>query len=172
MRKRSSGYFLSAKEVVMKQKILREMKTGFILLWKDIRRIWIAILVFVLYIQVGRKVLYSFCPSVVLTGFPCPGCGMTRAMFSILRGDFAVAWHFHPFAYAILIFLGVFGIRRYFLKKDIECMKKYLILLLSGMILFYVWRMINFFPGEPPMSYYYGSAAYRIWSCVLRNSMI
>ena len=34
-------------------------------------------------------------------GIPCPGCGMTRALLSVLRFDFAAAFHFHPLIYAM-----------------------------------------------------------------------
>lgn len=27
---------------------------------------------------------------------PCPGCGMTRAVVSALRGDWRLAWEYHP----------------------------------------------------------------------------
>ena len=37
---------------------------------------------------IGRKfLLQSVCQLVIMTGFPCPGCGLTRAMFMVLRGD-------------------------------------------------------------------------------------
>lgn len=38
------------------------------------------------------------CPARLLTGHPCPGCGMTRASVALLRGDLAGAWRLHPFA--------------------------------------------------------------------------
>jgi uncharacterized protein DUF2752 len=34
-----------------------------------------------------------------LTGLPCPGCGLTRAFSSLLHGQFARAYAFHPFAF-------------------------------------------------------------------------
>lgn len=45
-----------------------------------------------------------------LTGRPCPGCGMTRAITALLRGDWASMTAFHPFApfflcVAVLVFL-------------------------------------------------------------------
>jgi hypothetical protein len=40
----------------------------------------------------------SFCPFKVLTGLPCPGCGLTRATVALLHGDFATSFHFHPLA--------------------------------------------------------------------------
>jgi hypothetical protein len=38
------------------------------------------------------------CPSATLLHVPCPGCGMTRAMFAAFRGHFAESWHYHPLA--------------------------------------------------------------------------
>lgn len=40
--------------------------------------------------------LVTGCPIKFMTGIPCPGCGMTRAVTSCLHGDFAGAFHFHP----------------------------------------------------------------------------
>ena len=67
------------------------------MLLQDLWNIRIAILVFAIYFVIGRKFLYSLCPMVIMTGFPCPGCGLTRAMFMVLRGDFAGAWKMHPY---------------------------------------------------------------------------
>ena len=36
------------------------------------------------------------CPFKAVTGIPCPGCGMTRAVLSACRGDFSGAFHYHP----------------------------------------------------------------------------
>lgn len=44
-------------------------------------------------------VLFLFgitCPIKFITGVSCPGCGMTRAWLSVLRLDFAAAFHYHP----------------------------------------------------------------------------
>lgn len=41
------------------------------------------------------------CPIYRLTGIPCPGCGMTRALFRLLFLDFAGAWYYHPLVFVI-----------------------------------------------------------------------
>ena len=150
----------------MKQQIKKAAKVmgeGLLLVWQDVRNLWPALLVLVLYFLLGKFVLHSLCPSVILTGFPCPGCGMTRAMLSILRGDFASAWRFHPFSYVLLMWAAAFGIRRYILQKDVKILMKCLIVILIGMLVFYVYRMVRYFPGEPPMSYDESRRLYRLY---------
>ena len=58
---------------------------------------------------------YPRCPSKLLTGFDCPGCGSLRALHSGLNGDFAAAWHYNPavfFGLALLAMIGVASIHR------------------------------------------------------------
>jgi len=38
------------------------------------------------------------CPFHALTGMPCPGCGSTRALVALVRGDFAGALGWNPVA--------------------------------------------------------------------------
>ena len=49
--------------------------------------------------------LYTFvigrCPILWLTGVPCPGCGMTRALTHAVRLDFAGAFYYHPLWFAV-----------------------------------------------------------------------
>lgn len=138
------------------------MKERLDLIIRDIKRLIIPGSVFLAYILVGRIFLKSLCPSVIVTGFPCPGCGMTRAMFSILRGDFMNAWNFHPFSYAVILFALWFCVWRYVLLKDMKMVYNALVALMAGLIIFYIYRMIVYFPGDPPMSYYYGSYLSRV----------
>ncbi len=48
------------------------------------------------------------CPFALVTRHPCPGCGMTRATWALLRGDLHAALHFHPLVLVILPTLLVF----------------------------------------------------------------
>ena len=41
------------------------------------------------------------CPVRLLTGFPCPGCGTTRAIGAISIGDFEQAWSLNPIAFLV-----------------------------------------------------------------------
>ena len=44
----------------------------------------------------------SLCPFRFLTQLPCPGCGMGRACIALAQGNFAGAWHHHPFAFFLV----------------------------------------------------------------------
>lgn len=47
------------------------------------------------------------CPSKLLTGYDCPGCGSQRMLHALLHGDIAAAWRFNPFILLSLPFLAV-----------------------------------------------------------------
>ena len=127
-------------------------------IFDDIKSARWAIIMIIAYFAILRKYIYTICPVVLLTGFPCPGCGMTRAAMCILRMDFAGAWHMHPFIYPIIVLAIWLVYIRYFAHNG--NMKKWftsVVIVAVAMIIFYVWRMKMYFPGEAPMSYYYGS---------------
>jgi hypothetical protein len=47
------------------------------------------------------------CPTRLLLGLPCPGCGLTRAFACLWGGDLEGAVHLHPFAPALFAALLV-----------------------------------------------------------------
>lgn len=53
-------------------------------------------LVFWLFPRLGITCVFQH-----LFHVPCPGCGMTRAAFALLRLDFAAAWGYNPLIFAM-----------------------------------------------------------------------
>jgi len=52
-----------------------------------------------------------FCPTALVFDVPCPGCGLTRATWALLRGDLSAALHFHPLSPLLSpIFAGAIGL--------------------------------------------------------------
>ena len=47
-----------------------------------------------------------FCWFAEVTGLPCPGCGLTRAMLALGRGEWGLAWRFHPLAPGFVVLGG------------------------------------------------------------------
>lgn len=51
------------------------------------------------------------CPWAGLLGWPCPGCGLTRAVLALLDGRFALAWRLHPLVYVVLPCAAGFAVK-------------------------------------------------------------
>ncbi len=56
------------------------------------------------------EALPSLCVFHRVTGFDCPGCGMTRAFICLLRGDWQGAFAVHPFSLPLFISLILFAV--------------------------------------------------------------
>lgn len=131
---------------------------------RDLRDFWGAILALALYNAVARIVFHAFCPQLILTGFPCAGCGMTRAVFFILTGRFARGMRLNPAAPLWILFLGWFLGNRYVKGARPKRMTLWLGLVCAVTLAVYLYRMINCFPGEPPMVYYRDNILRRIFA--------
>lgn len=60
---------------------------------------------------------WTLCPFRALTGYSCPGCGMTRASILVAHGDLAHAVEYHPFAPAL--FAGFFLVAAHRLAQNL-----------------------------------------------------
>ena len=58
----------------------------------------------------SKNGFYPVCQFHQLTGLYCPGCGMTRATYQLLHGNFLAALHFNALYVAVLIALAARGI--------------------------------------------------------------
>ncbi|NLG04007.1 MAG: DUF2752 domain-containing protein [Clostridia bacterium] len=106
-----------------------------------------------IYWAVMMAVFHDVCMTTILTGFPCPGCGMTRACVLLLRGHVMESIHMHPMVIPWLIF-GIYAfMMHYLLDKKIYGWKIMMGLLLAAMLGVYVYRMLTIFPNEAPMIY-------------------
>ena len=50
------------------------------------------------------------CPFAIVTGHPCPGCGLTRATVALLQGHVGEALHLHPLSVVVSpLFVAMFA---------------------------------------------------------------
>ena len=121
---------------------------------KDVKDCWKGVLAAVVYLVALTLLTHEACPMRLVFGIPCPACGMTRAFWYLATLRPVEAWQMNPFAFPFLAFAVWFGIRRYLLGRKVLFTKIAIALLFIGMIVFYIYRMIYFFPGEEPMTFY------------------
>ncbi len=107
----------------------------------------------IIYWAVSSICFGEFCPMKILTGIPCPGCGMTRAVILMLTGHFTESLEMHPMA-LLWILLGLyFFICRYLLGRKPKGAAVTAIVLCILMIPLYIYRMEHMFPNQVPMVY-------------------
>ena len=62
-----------------------------------------------------------------ITGLKCPGCGITRLIFSLIKLDFRQAFFYNPLVFILLPFIGFYIIYQeylYITKKEDQIIKK------------------------------------------------
>ena len=59
----------------------------------------------IIYLIIGKKYnLYIPCVFHEITNLYCPGCGITRMLFSIIKGEFYQAFRYNPLLFIMLPF--------------------------------------------------------------------
>ena len=141
----------------MIEKMKREIRNALPVIWgrikQDIGQHGAGVLAVVVLYFVMHALFGAFCPSVIVTGFPCPGCGMTRAALLFFKGKWNTAWQMHPFFFVLLVLAAVAAAFRYGAGRSMPGFKRIVPAVLILSILFYVYRMIRYFPGQEPMTY-------------------
>lgn len=123
-------------------------------IYNDIMHIKTFIIIFIIAFISLNLLFHKICLISIITGFPCPGCGMTRAFVNLLTFHFKDAFYWSPsiFLWVPLLIYGI--LNRYIFK----CSNKIFTILLciTGIItiIIYIVRMITLYPDNAPMVYY------------------
>lgn len=123
-------------------------------------------LLFVLIVWVGVFLLTdTLCFIQATVGFPCPGCGSTRAVLALIDGNLAEALRWHPLILLSLVFFPYVIVRSVLFTQIAYKVAETFIIISVGIIYItvFVWRMVLLFPHTPPMTIHYGAVAQRIF---------
>jgi len=95
----------------------------------------------------------TLCPFALVTGTACPGCGMTRAVAFLIRGDLDISSSYHPLAPLIAI-EGIAAWAWYQARRKglVGPMPRYLgnlVVILTAVSLLGVWAL-RFWSGSLP----------------------
>lgn len=121
---------------------------------KDIRQFWAAGAAFAIYYLIVRVVFDAFCPLLVITGFPCAGCGLTRAGLYLLQGNFSQAAMLNPSIFLVVLFLLYCGYFRYLKGAKVKGLSIALGVLVVVTVMIYAYRMYLYFPNQVPYVYH------------------
>ena len=94
-------------------------------------------------ILIMTVVLFIFdigCPTRYLTGICCPGCGMTRAVIHLAKGDIKGAIYYHPLVFTLPIIVILFVFKDRINKKFLNAV---LIIIIVLFISIYMIRLID-----------------------------
>lgn len=112
---------------------------------------WWVLLIIVIYMVVGRLLLGTNCLFASIFGIPCPGCGGTRAVVALCRGDISQSFHYHPLLIpSVLLFITYTAIS-FTREQKPRFLERTLIVYAIILLGVYAVRMVLMFPDEPPM---------------------
>ncbi|WP_320815891.1 DUF2752 domain-containing protein [Flavobacterium sp.] len=100
----------------------------------------------------GLETEQSFCPFKMITGFPCPGCGITKSMVFFYEGNIYKSLYYHlfgPFVVLLCIFLLIkftveFINDKEFLSISYQNRKKITYVIAAILMLYHFIRVIYF----------------------------
>lgn len=107
---------------------------------------------YVAYFDPSASYFFPVCPLFELTGFACPGCGLTRGFHALFHGDVLTALHFNAlipvwavvFGY-VFVSLGLLAVRRRGLPMW-PTAPRFLWAFMTALLVFGVVRNLPFYP--------------------------
>lgn len=86
------------------------------------------------------------CPVYKLSGFPCPGCGMQRAIIELLKGNIIDSFYYYPGLLPLIAMIIILIIHLIFnLRNGAKILKIFFILNVIFISLNYIFKTIVLF---------------------------
>ncbi len=119
----------------------------------DAKEYGVAVVMVLLYAVAVNLVFHAFCPLVIFSGFPCPGCGVSRAAFCFVTGRGGMAWQLNPVIFPIVLSAVYFCLCRYLLGRKVKGIEGIIAAVFVLLFVVYCRRMYLYFPDRVPYVY-------------------
>lgn len=107
------------------------------------------------------------CPFLYITGIPCPMCGMTRALFSVLHLDFESSFHFHALWPLVVIILPTYLLIKFKHIKINKRLENFLSIFIA--LLFLGYFIFRHATASPIVEiHFHNSLIYKIYSLLFQ----
>lgn len=110
-------------------------------------------LMFAAFAGLAARVPYPTCPTRIVLGIPCPGCGLTRAGLAVAHLDFASAQHLSPLSVPLVVVTALMVLTAFVARDGIWKRAVSIVSVSFGVALLVVWalRFAGFFGGPVPI---------------------
>ena len=98
-----------------------------------------------------------------VTGFPCLGCGTTRACLAFFQGHIVDAFYYHPLFWLTIILIIITLFRGGQIFRNEKANRFTWITLLFMYLTVFIVRMVLLFPDTPPMDYNYDAPLFHVF---------
>lgn len=119
---------------------------------QDLLRIKFPLILTAVYFAAAFLLIGEICPLRILTGFPCPGCGLTRAGVLVLTGHWGSAAQMNLTIFLWIPALICLFLAHYLFPEVQKYAVAFLIVTCILTLTCYTVRMALYFP-EPPLTY-------------------
>ena len=96
----------------------------------------------ILFVVAAMYVFQIGCPIRRITGYPCFGCGMTRAVISLLKLDFSAAFQYHAMVWSVPLLYLLFLVDGKLFRRQWMNILLY-VLLGAGFLLNWAWKLFS-----------------------------
>ncbi len=118
-------------------------------LLKFLKKTWPFLIAFFVYVLITYLADFNGCVSKLVFGVPCPGCGLSRAFFSLITFNIPLAIYYNPLIFLIPIIAFVLIFHDINWVNKIYQSKIFWIFLLFIIIVVFVIRMVIIYPNPP-----------------------
>lgn len=132
-------------------------------IWHDVKAYWAAAAALALYTIMVNLLFHHFCPMVIISGLPCPGCGLTRSFIYLASGRIQQSIYINPMGIPIAAILIYFFWNRYILGREAKWMMRLIIIAVVMLLVLYFYRMYVFFPNRVPYIYNEGNVLSQVF---------